>query len=51
MKNKINNLLKQCSFIPYQYQLDALNIISNTNIQKCILQMPCGMGKTFIAIM
>jgi superfamily II DNA or RNA helicase len=37
------------TLVPRQYQLDAYNNIKNIN--KCILQMPCGMGKTFIACM
>jgi len=37
-----NNLI-----IPRDYQLDAYNKLKNYN--KCILQLPCGMGKTYIA--
>ena len=49
----INEILQlsPSKFIPYEYQLDALAIIAKPENQKCIMQMPCGMGKTFIAIM
>ena len=44
MVNTNNNKL-----IPKEYQLDAYNILKNHN--KCILSLPCGMGKTYTASM
>ena len=35
--------------VPREYQLDAYNTLKNYN--KCILSLPCGMGKTYIASM
>jgi len=35
--------------IPYQYQIDAYNKLKDK--QRSILHLPCGMGKTLIAIM
>ena len=44
MVNTNNNKL-----IPKEYQLEAYNILKNHN--KCILSLPCGMGKTYTASM
>ena len=42
--NKINNKI-----IPYQYQIDAYNCLLNK--KRAICHMPCGTGKTIVAIM
>jgi superfamily II DNA or RNA helicase/phage anti-repressor protein len=43
--NNIEN--KNDKLIPREYQLEAYNKLKNYD--KCILSLPCGMGKTFIA--
>jgi superfamily II DNA or RNA helicase len=43
----VSKLKKQVEFIPKDYQLEAYNKLSNYD--KCVLSLPCGMGKTFTA--
>ena len=43
------NAHKNDELIPREYQLEAYNMLKNHN--KCILSLPCGMGKTYTAFM
>ena len=41
--------VKNEKYVPKEYQLEAYNILKTHN--KCILSLPCGMGKTYVASM
>jgi superfamily II DNA or RNA helicase len=47
--NLFFSLTKKCNYKPFDYQIEAYNILKNQ--KKSSLNMTCGMGKTFVAIM